>query len=336
MDNVYFEVENLYFSYYKQPLSLMDINFSVNKGEKVLILASKDMGKTTVLSVLSSFQNNYFGKINLNGKELKDIDDSEKNFSLLPSNPVFFDNKSILDNINYFCKVNSMPYFSEGKLKEKLKEINIIEDVKKKLSKLDIYTKIKLAIFRSLLKNPSIIFLDNQFENIKNDSEISELKRVYEVLIKHNNTIFFAFDDLFFKENLEFIKSLKIDKILYLNYAKVKEFLKVNDFLSNITNLNQLLFIDNFCNNNSYNGYILFDNENYYYNDDNNFILKIDEKYYEKLSRLNLKNGDSEDIVIYINKDINLSSIDDVTFNSLLDDGNIFIFSSIDGEKLIG
>ena len=63
------------------------------------------MGKTTFLSVLSSYNSNYSGEILLNGQELKSISDDEKFFSFLPNEPIFFNNKTILQNINYMRKI---------------------------------------------------------------------------------------------------------------------------------------------------------------------------------------------------------------------------------------
>ena len=41
---MFFETKNLCFSYYKSPLYLKDVNFSIAKKSKNIILASKDSG----------------------------------------------------------------------------------------------------------------------------------------------------------------------------------------------------------------------------------------------------------------------------------------------------
>ena len=102
---MFFDVNRLCFSYYRSTMTLKDVSFSLEKNMKVLILASKDMGKTTSLKVFSGFEDSRFGNIYLNGKELKQIDDKDKNFSLVLSDPVLFENKTIKDNLNYKCEV---------------------------------------------------------------------------------------------------------------------------------------------------------------------------------------------------------------------------------------
>ena len=109
---MFFEIKNLCFSYYKNPLCLKDINLSLNKGQKVFCVASKDMGKTTFLKVLSSFELSYFGQILLEGKNLKSLLDNEKKFSLLFSQPVVFNKKTIKENLDYFCEVEGLEKYS--------------------------------------------------------------------------------------------------------------------------------------------------------------------------------------------------------------------------------
>ena len=79
----FFEAKNVCFSYYRKPLCLKDVHLSIKKNEKVILLAPEEMGKTTFLKVLSSFEDKYFGKILYNGKDLKTLGDEEKNFSLI-------------------------------------------------------------------------------------------------------------------------------------------------------------------------------------------------------------------------------------------------------------
>ena len=84
MEKEYYSMQNTSFSYYKSPLFLNNASFSMEKFDKILLLASKGMGKTTFLAVASNFFDNYSGKIFLNGEELKTIPDKNKNFSFLP------------------------------------------------------------------------------------------------------------------------------------------------------------------------------------------------------------------------------------------------------------
>ena len=67
----FLEIKDISFGYKKQLFIIKNLSLSFNNGDKILILASKDMGKSTLLSVLSSFNSLYSGEILFNGKELK-------------------------------------------------------------------------------------------------------------------------------------------------------------------------------------------------------------------------------------------------------------------------
>ena len=172
------EVKNLCFGYYKSPLCVRDLSFALKKNSKMLILARKDEGKTTLMKVLSGFDDTYFGSICYNGEELKKIDDKLRNFSLLLSSPVVLKNKSIQENLDYLCDVLGKEKLAEKQIDELLDEYGISESRKTKLKKLSLSDQRKFAILRSHVKNPDILFLDDQFEGLS-DEECKQMQTLY-------------------------------------------------------------------------------------------------------------------------------------------------------------
>ena len=148
MNEKFFEVKNLSFSHYKSPCCLVNISFSIEKNSKTLILASKDMGKTTLLSVLSSFKDKYTGEIFFNGKELKQVSDLEKNFSFLPTEPIFFERKTVFKNINYLCKNHGLNLLEKEDLENHLSKINLSKIVCKKISKLSLKSTFSILLVK--------------------------------------------------------------------------------------------------------------------------------------------------------------------------------------------
>ena len=103
MEN-YFEVKNLCYAHYKQPLCLKDVSFSLSKGERLLVLGSEEMGKTTLLNAISGFDDKYFGNVFYKGLDIKNILDIDKGFSLVCKEPVFVSG-SVEKNIDFACHV---------------------------------------------------------------------------------------------------------------------------------------------------------------------------------------------------------------------------------------
>lgn len=239
------KVQNLCFSYYKKPLCLKDINLEIKKGEKSLVIASREMGKTTFLKVVSSFETHYFGKILLDNKNLKDIDDKDKNFSLILSKPVFIENKTIKQNFDYFCEINNRQYFSEEEIIKFLNELGIKKSISVKIKNLSLFEKRKLAIKRALLKKPTILFLDDQFSGL-NLNEQKEMTEIYQNLLENKSqTIIFTLGEcgcMLFKD----VEDKKFNNIFYLCDAVIKKYSSIKEFLEKKDNADVFNFLDGY------------------------------------------------------------------------------------------
>ena len=297
---IFFSADNLCFSYLKKPLCLKDINFKINKGDRTLILASKDMGKTTILSCLSGYEDSYFGKIKLMGREIRDVLDYDKNFSFLPATPVFFENKSILENFNYLKKVQNLPLYNENELKNLLLTYDLDIDINKKIKKTDIFIKRLLAVIRSLQKKPCIMFLDDQFVGLEGENFDEMLKIYQKVFDEFDGNLIFTIGDEIYKKCKHVLKTLKINDVFYLFDAKIEKFKDLNEFENKIINVNQELFFENryFISSN-----LLKENDEFFFEND---IVKypINKSYYKFFDKLKLENYDAEEIFIVFSEKV--------------------------------
>ncbi len=94
--------ENVSFSYIERGSVLQNIDFSLNKGEKLGIVGPNGSGKSTIISLLYKHYNNYKGSIRINNEDLKDISSSSliKKMSLVSENLMLFDD-TIINNLLY-------------------------------------------------------------------------------------------------------------------------------------------------------------------------------------------------------------------------------------------
>lgn len=329
---MFFETQNLCFSYYRAPMTLKDVSFSAEKNMKVLILASKEMGKTTILKVLSGFEDSRFGNIYLNGKELKQIDDKDKNFSLVLSDPVLFENKTIKDNLNFQCEVCEKEPLSDEQIIKLLQEFDLKTDVSAKAKRLSLFEKRKLQIARALIKKPQILFLDDQFEGLNDDEKIQMIE-IYKNLFKDKNlTIFYAIGDESFifleKSQFKFIS----DKVLYLNFAAIKEFKTVQEFISSRSSLDVLKFSESKslekC-------YIEKENKDFWLCKEEKKLFKFDSKFNDKLGELKLEFGDIEECEMLNLSGSSLDELDAKRFNKGLSEKSIFIYSNLTGNLIL-
>jgi len=85
----YVTAEHLEKSFGIQPL-FRDLNFHINEGDRIALVARNGSGKSTLLRILSGLEPPDGGKIRIN----KDV-----NVILFEQDPVFFETASVLDNI---------------------------------------------------------------------------------------------------------------------------------------------------------------------------------------------------------------------------------------------
>lgn len=325
------ECKNLCFSYYKSPLSLKDVNFSLTKNSKNLFLASKDMGKTTFLKVLSGFEDSRFGNIYFNGCELKELSDKNKNFSLVFSDIVLFENKSIKYNLEYQLNLLEITDFDDVKLGQLLSIFNISADINQKVKKLPIIDKRKLQIARAFIKKPEILFLDDQFEGLS-DIDVLEMLKIYEIIFeKFNSTIICAVGDETFKKIKDKIKDFNFDNVLYLCLAKIEIFRSISDFESSFISLDFLNFIDDVK---KKFGFIEKNDNDYWFCQDELKLFKFDSQFNDFLDKLSLKYGEIEESIICLKTSVQ-SQNNDQDFNLILKNGDAVLFSLLTGNRVI-
>lgn len=84
---------NVYFSYTEGTTVLENINFSINRGEKIALVGETGAGKTTIVNLILGFYKINSGNIFFDGKNIDDIslESIRKNTSFIQQNPYIFD-----------------------------------------------------------------------------------------------------------------------------------------------------------------------------------------------------------------------------------------------------
>lgn len=328
---MFFETKNLCFSYYKSPLSLKDVNLSFQRNAKVMVLASKDSGKTTLLKVLSGFESSRFGNIYLNGKELKTIDDKDKNFSLVLAEPVLFENKTVKQNLCFQLELIEKMVDDESLIKI-LDEYGLNVALNQKVKKLTLVQKRLLQIVRAMLKNPQILFIDDLFEDLENE-DLLKVLQVYKKLFDNKNlTIVSTIGDETYKILRLDLNNFKLDKVFYLNLAEIKEFKSLKLFEESYVSLDALNFLTDVKL-----SYRTIEKEaNFYSLLNGEFIqFKFDDCFKNLLDLLKLDFAETEECVILLLENKELDNLNDTEFNDLLKNKQCFIFSNLTGNRII-
>lgn len=312
------------------PLCIKDANFSAEKNDRCLLLATDDSGKTTFLKAISGFDDKFFGKVFLEGKEIREISDEDKRFSIIFDSPILL-NSTIDKNLNYLYENLKTKASTDEQKLELLKSFNLNFRLKDKIKKLSLFEKFKLCLLRVFIKNSRIVFIDNILKNDFSEEEITELKELLEKILK-DKLVFMCANEKTFLKNKEFFEWFSATKILYLNKAKLVEFKNYEEFNENLVDLNACLFCENL---ERREGFCILQEGCFYLSFEDKFEIKLDKKFNSSFAGLKLIENENEDIVLVYQKGLSVDLTKNNDVNKLFGDGKLAVFSKLDGNRVI-
>lgn len=224
------EFRNVSFSYDGGKNTIEDVSITFEKGKKYALVGASGSGKSTILKLLLRYYDNYSGDIIIDGIDLRkiNVDDIYKNLSVIQQNVFMFDG-SIKDNIGLYGDYSSEQILkaAEGAgLSKLIKSLDkgIDEEIGENGGKLSGGEKQRIAIARALIKNSSILLLDEGTSALDNETayniekSILSLKDITSIVVTH-------------KLMGEVLK--KYDEIIVVKDGKIIEKGSFNELLQN-------------------------------------------------------------------------------------------------------
>jgi ABC-type multidrug transport system fused ATPase/permease subunit len=214
--------QNVAFSYpsRKEIQVLKNVSFKANFGQKIAIVGPSGTGKSTIASLLLRFYDIESGKILIDDKNIYDYDleTLRGNMSIVPQDVILFGG-TIRENIAY-----GKPNATTEEIMLAAKQanaFNFVEGFPEKFEtivgergiKLSGGQRQRIAIARALLKNPSILILDEATSSLDSESE-KLVQEALEILMQGRTSIIIA-------HRLSTIRSA--DQILVLDNGEIKE-----------------------------------------------------------------------------------------------------------------
>lgn len=157
---------------------LQDINFTVPAGSTVALVGRSGAGKTTLCNLVARFYEPTHGRIELDGRNLQDIQlDSYRRLLGVVEQDVFLFDGTIGDNIAYGSRSNDFDQLREAA--EGAAAWEFIAQLPQGLDtwigergvKLSGGQRQRLAIARAILADPRILILDEATSNLDSESE---------------------------------------------------------------------------------------------------------------------------------------------------------------------
>ncbi|MBC7863217.1 MAG: ATP-binding cassette domain-containing protein [Bacteroidia bacterium] len=216
------EFKNVSFFYPTRPdfQVLKDVSFIAEKGQTVALVGPSGSGKSTIASLVLRFYDAVEGGIYIDEKLSTDYSLTElrHNMAIVPQDVMLFGG-SIKGNIEY-----GMPGASMDEIIEAARKANALEFIESFPQKFDTIVgdrgiqlsggqRQRIAIARAVLKNPSILILDEATSSLDSESERA-VQDALDKLMEGRTSIVIA-------HRLSTIKNA--DKIIVLERGRVKE-----------------------------------------------------------------------------------------------------------------
>ena len=180
IQGAHIKFENVNFGYDAKRQILFDVSFEVPAGHTVAVVGSSGAGKSTLSRLLFRFYDISSGSITIDGQDIRDVTQSSVRASLgiVPQDTVLF-NDTIRYNIGY-----GRPGSTEAEIEDAARRAHVsgfIERLPDKWQamvgerglKLSGGEKQRVAIARTLLKNPSIMIFDEATSALDSATEKS-------------------------------------------------------------------------------------------------------------------------------------------------------------------
>ena len=225
---MFLSIENLIKFYSKDDPLIMDLNFSVNKGEFVSFIGESGSGKTTFLKCLAGLEKINSGKITLNNRVLDDkttfVKPNHRKIGFIFQDYPLFPHLSVLENlkinldeqyeknINYYVELTGLD--------------NLLNRYPHELSGGE---QQRVCITRALIREPDLLLMDEPFSNLDVSIKSKIQSEVYKILKSTDTTTILVTHDI--KDTFDIS-----DRILVFKAGIVQQYDKPEEMYCNPVN----------------------------------------------------------------------------------------------------
>jgi len=190
------QFEQVSFHYNTERPILQNVNLTIKAGQKLAIVGESGSGKSTLVKLLFRFYDPINGKLLIDGQDIKQVSQASlrKMIGIVPQDTVLF-NDSIFENVRY-----GKPEATNEEVWQAIKHAHLSDFISKLPEKEETQVgerglklsggeKQRVAIARTILKNPPILVFDEATSSLDSGSEQAILTALREVAEGHTSLV---------------------------------------------------------------------------------------------------------------------------------------------------
>ncbi len=167
---------------------LKNLNFKINDGEFFILLGASGSGKSTTLNIISGLEKQTSGNIYFDDEEVTKKGPNQRGVAMVFQDYALYPHMSVYKNMAFPLKMSrKSKEYIDKKVKETAKILEITELLDRKPRELSGGQAQRVALGRSLVRDPKIFLLDEPLSNLDTNirSQIrTELKSIHRDLGK--------------------------------------------------------------------------------------------------------------------------------------------------------
>ena len=161
--------------------ALIDVSFSLKKGDIVGFLGPNGAGKTTLMKIITSIIKPDSGDIIINGYDTqKNEISTKKQIGYLAENNPLYKDMLVTEYLDFIASLYEIEN-KKDKVKEIIKKTGLESEIKKKIEELSKGYKQRVGIAAALVHNPNVLILDEPTTGLDPNQLIEIRKLVQEI-----------------------------------------------------------------------------------------------------------------------------------------------------------
>ena len=206
---MHFKIENLKFKYDNQ-IVFDNQNFTIKRGQKLLIHGPSGCGKTTLINLMSGLLQSQFGKIIFENEDLFELSENQldklraKNFGFVFQRLYLINYLNVEQNIQ-LANISS----NSSDMNSLIEELGLLDKRKSKIRELSVGEAQRVAIARAIVSKPKVIFADEPTSALDDNNSEKVMKLLFTQAEKNNTTLIVSSHDYRIKK--KFSNFLELD-----------------------------------------------------------------------------------------------------------------------------